>query len=135
MIYEHNMNIIYIHNFALLSMMLEILIRRKGNILNIKNHTYIDLTLVLYPTDYFTKYKPVCPSCGEIYGKIHGDQPADGQMTSEVRHDIHLPGHEDMGTIVITYSFPDGTQGVSTSHICLFVCLFVGVKCDFSMKF
>ncbi|XP_041362741.1 uncharacterized protein LOC121378571 isoform X2 [Gigantopelta aegis] len=54
------------------------------------------------------KHKPVCPVCNTIYGVVTGDQP-DGRMAVE-RSRKRLPGHEDCGTIIITYSFYDGVQ-------------------------
>lgn len=61
--------------------------------------------------DYF-KYKPACPSCGQIYGKMTGDQPTG---TISIRKEYQtLEGFSDCkGTIVLTYSFHNGRQGVS----------------------
>nr|XP_022339296.1 uncharacterized protein LOC111134504 isoform X2 [Crassostrea virginica] len=59
--------------------------------------------------DYF-KYKPACPSCGQIYGKMTGDQPTG---TISIRKEYQtLEGFSDCkGTIVLTYSFHNGRQG------------------------
>ncbi|KAL7991767.1 hypothetical protein Chor_016023 [Crotalus horridus] len=53
-------------------------------------------------------YKPVCPVCNVVYGNIKGNQPA-GKM-DVVKTRISLPGHQDSGTITITYHIPDGIQ-------------------------
>ncbi|XP_060063936.1 uncharacterized protein LOC132544368 [Ylistrum balloti] len=55
-------------------------------------------------------HKPVCPTCGAIYGVIIGNQPRNGKMNTEVRKGS-LPGFEgDKQFIYILYSFPDGIQ-------------------------
>ncbi|XP_072521229.1 uncharacterized protein [Salminus brasiliensis] len=54
--------------------------------------------------------KPVCPTCGEVYGALKGTQPDKGEM--KVTRDLSsLPGYERYGTIVINYYIPSGTQG------------------------
>ncbi|XP_033764133.1 uncharacterized protein LOC117345222 [Pecten maximus] len=63
------------------------------------------------------KYKPACPQCGAVHGKITGDQPP-GTMTLNTtkscgRHS-YLPGYSGYGIINITYDFPSGKQG--TDH-------------------
>ena len=58
------------------------------------------------------KYKPACPSCGQIYGKMTGDQPT-GTISIKKEHQT-LEGFSDCkGTIVLTYLFYGGRQGVS----------------------
>jgi deltex-like protein len=54
-----------------------------------------------------------CPSCGVIYGVRIGSMPK-GSMRIEFRGRGQLPleGFENYGTVQITYSFPNGTQGV-----------------------
>ncbi|KAG9261689.1 E3 ubiquitin-protein ligase DTX4-like [Astyanax mexicanus] len=54
--------------------------------------------------------KPVCPTCGVIYGALKGTQPDGGSMRITVEPSF-LPGYERYGTIVIHYYIPDGTQG------------------------
>ncbi|KAM3854561.1 E3 ubiquitin-protein ligase DTX3L isoform 2-T2 [Vipera latastei] len=54
------------------------------------------------------KYKPVCPVCNAFYGNIEGNQPP-GKM-DVIKTGISLPGHQDSGTISITYRIPDGIQ-------------------------
>ncbi|KAK2845503.1 hypothetical protein Q7C36_010357 [Tachysurus vachellii] len=55
------------------------------------------------------KIKPVCPTCGVIYGALKGTQP-EGKM--KVTYDqFSLPGYEKYGTITIHYVIPDGLQG------------------------
>ena len=53
-----------------------------------------------------------CPNCFMVYGVIMGDQP-EGEMNSYSDYRTRLPGYENCSTIVITYDFPDGVQGVS----------------------
>lgn len=57
--------------------------------------------------------KPVCPTCGKVYGVLTGTQPRGGTM----RHaaiDSPLPGWEGHGTIVIQYHIPSGIQQVGS---------------------
>lgn len=62
---------------------------------------------------HFMSSKPTCPTCGALYGKVVGDQPREGQMTYVTDRNRYLHGHErEDGTIIITYTFPDGTQEV-----------------------
>lgn len=56
--------------------------------------------------------KPVCPTCGVIYGALKGTQPEGGRMTVSYNK-CSLPGYENYGTIIIHYIIPDGLQGVS----------------------
>lgn len=57
-------------------------------------------------------FKPACPICGVLYGKLKGTQPEKGTM--KVTYEAsHLPGYEKYGTIVINYYIPSGIQGVS----------------------
>ncbi|XP_060080184.1 uncharacterized protein LOC132559570 [Ylistrum balloti] len=60
------------------------------------------------------KYKPACPQCGAVHGKIMGDQPT-GTMTTQTMKSYgsqkSLPGYSGCGVINIIYSFPSGIQG------------------------
>jgi len=58
------------------------------------------------------QYKPVCPRCGAVYGKIIGDQPPGTMGISNSRRSS-LKGFGRCGIITILYSFPSGVQGVS----------------------
>ncbi|XP_013403375.1 uncharacterized protein LOC106168751 [Lingula anatina] len=62
----------------------------------------------------FRLNKPVCPTCGTVYGVIKGNQPP-GEMRDRILHSS-LPGHTRYGTIMITYSFKDGKQGEDHPH-------------------
>ncbi|XP_061412730.1 probable E3 ubiquitin-protein ligase DTX3 isoform X2 [Lethenteron reissneri] len=62
------------------------------------------------------KIKPVCPVCITFYGKIEGNQPKNGTMSSSVDSKSHLPGHEEYGTIIIKYNFPHGVQKAEHSN-------------------
>lgn len=58
------------------------------------------------------KYKPACPNCGMIYGKVTGDQPPGSISIRKIS--ARLQGFNDSsGSIVLTYTFDDGKQGVS----------------------
>lgn len=57
------------------------------------------------------EHKPVCPTCGKVYGVLRGTQPEGGKMAVSRSHSS-LPGHEQHGTIVIDYSIPSGIQQV-----------------------
>ncbi len=59
----------------------------------------------------FAKINPQCPVCGEVYGDMTGNMPP-GSMTTFVDSGTHLPGYMGYGTIIITYSFANGTQTV-----------------------
>ncbi|XP_059192574.1 E3 ubiquitin-protein ligase DTX3L [Centropristis striata] len=55
------------------------------------------------------EYKPVCPTCGQLYGTLTGTQPDGGRM--DVTTDSSpLPGYEKYGTIIISYYIPSGIQ-------------------------
>jgi len=58
----------------------------------------------------FEQCQPKCPSCGQLFGVMKGNQPS-GTMQSVVTSN-HLGGYERFGCIETTYSFPDGTQEV-----------------------
>jgi deltex len=57
--------------------------------------------------------KPECPLCKTAYAVITGNMPTNGSMDVQVlpRDEISLGGFEDVGTILIRYDFPGGTQG------------------------
>ncbi|XP_021355425.1 uncharacterized protein LOC110451632 [Mizuhopecten yessoensis] len=60
------------------------------------------------------KYKPACPQCGAVHGKITGDQPP--EMMTITTTKLHgpggsLPGYSGCGIINIRYHFPAGKQG------------------------
>ncbi|XP_024909169.1 E3 ubiquitin-protein ligase DTX3L-like [Cynoglossus semilaevis] len=55
------------------------------------------------------QYKPVCPTCGQIYGTLTGNQPEGGSMTVTT-NSSSLPGYEGYGTIVIQYDISSGIQ-------------------------
>ena len=59
--------------------------------------------------------KKACPVCGAIYGKLTGNQPANGTMKDQVDRQASLPGYEGDGVITIEYRFPSGVQTVSTN--------------------
>lgn len=62
-------------------------------------------------TQYF-QFKPVCPVCNMIYGKLEGDQPP-GSI-SMMKSLKRLDGYRaSTGSIVLTYEFCDGKLGVS----------------------
>ncbi|OWF41039.1 probable E3 ubiquitin-protein ligase DTX3 [Mizuhopecten yessoensis] len=61
------------------------------------------------------KYKPVCPICGAVYGKITGTQPP-GHITITRLSNGKLPGYEQYSIISVSYSFPDGIQGAEHPH-------------------
>lgn len=56
-------------------------------------------------------YKPVCPTCGELYGILTGTQPDGGKM-NVTKSSSSLPGYEKYGTIIIHYYIPSGIQKV-----------------------
>ena len=65
--------------------------------------------------DSFKKFQPKCPICLTVYGTCRGPQPENGTMHhSTIGHS--LPGHNNCGTIMITYNFPSGTQSVRCWH-------------------
>lgn len=56
-------------------------------------------------------YKPVCPTCGELYGTLTGTQPDGGRMIVNTTSSC-LPGYEKYRTIIIEYHIPSGIQKV-----------------------
>ncbi|XP_069140730.1 probable E3 ubiquitin-protein ligase DTX3 [Argopecten irradians] len=63
---------------------------------------------------HFT-YKPSCPVCGTVYGKITGTQPP-GHINIQRLSSGTLPGYEQYGIISVSYSFPNGIQGPEHPH-------------------
>ena len=61
-------------------------------------------------------HKRECPVCRTVYGMLQGNQPKSGTMHSAI-WSTALPGYTCQ-TIVIEYSFPDGTQTVSEHCSC-----------------
>ncbi|XP_058493299.1 uncharacterized protein si:dkey-3h3.3 [Solea solea] len=55
-------------------------------------------------------YKPVCPTCGRVYGTLTGTQPEGGRMTHTTISSSSLPGYHKYGTIIIQYRIPAGIQ-------------------------
>ncbi|CAG2236898.1 DTX [Mytilus edulis] len=55
------------------------------------------------------RHRPVCPTCGMVYGIVIGTQPT-GTMKVEHRPQLHLQGHKKPGCWVITYTFYSGKQ-------------------------
>uniref|UniRef100_UPI0037E7BE88 E3 ubiquitin-protein ligase DTX3L isoform X1 n=2 Tax=Semicossyphus pulcher TaxID=241346 RepID=UPI0037E7BE88 len=55
------------------------------------------------------EYKPVCPTCGTLYGVLTGTQPDGGTMKVS-KDSSSLPGYERYGTLIIQYYIPSGTQ-------------------------
>ncbi|CAG06732.1 unnamed protein product [Tetraodon nigroviridis] len=51
---------------------------------------------------------PCCPVCKHVFGTMVGNQP-DGTMRADIIP-TPLPGFPNCGTIVITYTVPDGIQ-------------------------
>lgn len=62
--------------------------------------------------EQFFRYKPSCPRCGVIYGKVTGNQPP-GTMSVSTNGIILQGFNDSTGTIVLTYLPDDGYQGVS----------------------
>lgn len=56
-------------------------------------------------------YKPICATCGKVYGILTGTQPNGGKMNVS-RMSSSLPGYEEYGTIIIHYYIPSGIQKV-----------------------
>ncbi|KAH3789919.1 E3 ubiquitin-protein ligase DTX3L-like [Dreissena polymorpha] len=65
--------------------------------------------------DEYFKIKPQCPMCFTAYGVITGNMPQ-GDMSDYVSTKVKLSGYESIGTIVIHYSFADGTQTEEHPH-------------------
>lgn len=60
---------------------------------------------------YFNTAKQTCPTCGTVYGITKGTQPANAMMNVTIST-VHLPGYQNINTIVIEYDVPNGIQGV-----------------------
>jgi len=56
-------------------------------------------------------YKPVCPTCGALYGTLKGTQPEGGTMRCTTQP-TSVPGYEGYGTIMVDYYIPSGIQKV-----------------------
>ncbi|CAC5420245.1 DTX [Mytilus coruscus] len=55
------------------------------------------------------RHRPVCPTCGMVYGIVRGTQPT-GTMEVEHRPHSDLPGHKNQGCYMINYNFYSGKQ-------------------------
>lgn len=74
-------------------------------------HTQCLYAMVSAATD---KSSFACPHCQQSFGLRTGNQPTNGRMSVKVDNSISLAGFENMGTIIVTYSFSSGVQdGVS----------------------
>ncbi|KAJ4941403.1 hypothetical protein JOQ06_011282 [Pogonophryne albipinna] len=60
-------------------------------------------------------YKPVCPTCGALYGTLTGTQPDGGSM-DVTKSSSSLPGYQKYGTITINYYIPSGIQKEEHPH-------------------
>lgn len=56
-------------------------------------------------------HKPICPTCGRVYGVLTGTQPKGGKMIVH-GSESSLPGYDQYGTIIINYIIPNGIQEV-----------------------
>ena len=54
-----------------------------------------------------------CAICSYFYMLVEGNQPQNGQMYVKKSRYPQLSGYEDVGSIIITYSFPSGIQDES----------------------
>uniref|UniRef100_A0A3Q3WEE4 E3 ubiquitin-protein ligase n=1 Tax=Mola mola TaxID=94237 RepID=A0A3Q3WEE4_MOLML len=61
------------------------------------------------------KYKPVCATCGKVYGALTGTQPEGGTIRFS-KMSIPLPGYDQYGTIIIQYDIPSGIQKEEHPH-------------------
>jgi deltex-like protein len=53
-----------------------------------------------------------CPICGISYGVITGEQPKGQMRVKKVKRGASpCAGFENVGTIIISYNFPNGTIG------------------------
>lgn len=68
--------------------------------------------------DEYFSYKPACPNCGQIYGKMTGDQPP-GTLSIKKYHQSLSGFYDSKDCIVLTYTFQHGRQGVSSVLILL----------------
>jgi len=62
----------------------------------------------------FAQCQPKCPSCGQMFGAMKGNQP-NGTMTHRALP-YSLAGHPVCGHIEISYTFPSGIQEVNNVH-------------------
>ena len=71
---------------------------------------------------YFKLGQPKCPSCGQLFGMLKGNQPP-GQFY-RTKQNYSLSGYPGCNTIEITYVIPDGVQTVRDSAISsMYVCV------------
>ena len=62
--------------------------------------------------DQWAKQKKLtCPTCSRPFGKVEGNQPKGGNMTTTIFKTTSLPGYERCGTIELRYNIPSGWQG------------------------
>ena len=63
--------------------------------------------------DQCFSYKPACPNCGQIFGKMTGDQPP-GTISIRKYHQTLSGFYDSKDCIILTYTFQHGRQGVSS---------------------
>lgn len=60
--------------------------------------------------EQYFQYKPACPSCDTIYGKVTGDQPP-GRISIKTNSNILQGFNDSSGTIVLTYFLMTESKG------------------------
>ncbi len=58
-----------------------------------------------------------CPNCSIIYGILIGDMPK-GVMSAYISKNLNCKGYKNIGTIIIEYYFPSGSNYSGTSREC-----------------
>ena len=69
----------------------------------------ISCTFNLSTVEQSLRFSPVCPACSKAYGVLPGVQPSGSMHFGTDMASCN--GHSPCPTIVISYDFPDGTQG------------------------
>jgi deltex len=96
-------------------------------ILNESPQTQYDAVLLNNCSDHFfhldclinligDKESAKCPNCNKIYGILTGNQPK-GSMKVEIDDSFSCDGYEKVGTIIISYHFPNGRSYSGTSRV------------------
>ena len=66
--------------------------------------------------EYFEKGQPKCPSCGQLFGMLKGNQPP-GKFVFKCIPQLRLSGYEHHGALEITYDIPNGIQTVVICYL------------------
>lgn len=67
-----------------------------------------------------SRFSCLCPVCRKPFCVVKGNQPEGATMNFDIEEELHLPGFDECGTIIVYYEIPSGTQTVSIGVLAFF---------------